>query len=66
MLRLRLTEGCPLPLSARALARRCPAAWAGRAAALPPALVQADAEGIRLTRQGFLLSNTLLCHILAG
>ncbi len=66
MLRLRLTEGLSFAAFRARFGAPVPAAWAGRAAALPPALVQADAEGIRLTRQGFLLSNTLLCHILAG
>ena len=35
------------------------------AAALPPTLVRVGKEGIALTRKGFLLSNSLICHILA-
>ena len=42
-----------------------PAQWLRQAAALPRGLVVADADGIRLTREGFLLSNTLTTHILS-
>ena len=64
LLRLRLTDG----LSAAAFASRfgtpIPQTWQNRAAALPRNLVVADGDGIRLTREGFLLSNTLTTHIL--
>lgn len=64
LLRLRLTEG----LSAAAFAHRfgmpLPTEWVRRAAALPASLVVADGEGIRLTREGFLLSNTLISRII--
>ena len=64
LLRLRLTEG----ISAAAYEARCgqplPALWRERAASLPAELVRQDEAGIRLTRQGFLLSNTLITHIL--
>ena len=64
LLRLRLAEG----LSAAGFAARfgvdLPQEWMARAAKLPRHLVVADADGIRLTREGFLLSNTLTTHIL--
>ena len=64
LLRLRLTAG----LSAADFTARfgipIPRSWQDRAAALPRHLVAADASGIRLTREGFLLSNTLTTHIL--
>ena len=64
LLRLRLTDG----LSAAGFHARfgtpLPAAWLTRAAQLPASLVVADAGGIRLTRDGFLLSNTLISRII--
>ena len=64
LLRLRLTDG----LSAAAFAARfgtpIPQEWRDRAAALPRHLVTVDEDGVRLTREGFLLSNTLTTHIL--
>ena len=64
LLRLRLAEG----LSAAAFAHRfgtpLPTEWVRRATALPASLVVADGEGIRLTRDGFLLSNTLISRII--
>ncbi len=64
LLRLRLTEG----LSERAFAARfgagIPTEWRRRAAGLPPSLVTCDADGIRLTREGFLLSNALISQII--
>ena len=64
MLRLRLTEGLrEADFSAR-FGCALPAAWRERAAALPDRLVTVDGDGIRLSREGFLLSNTLICRIL--
>ena len=64
LLRLRLADG----LSATEFTARfgipIPLEWHNRAAALPRNLVAVDDEGIRLTREGFLLSNTLTTHIL--
>lgn len=66
LLRLRLTEGLTEAGFAARFGGRIPSEWRQRAAALPPALVTEDAAGIRLSRQGFLVSNTLIGHILAG
>ncbi|MCL2884407.1 MAG: coproporphyrinogen III oxidase family protein [Oscillospiraceae bacterium] len=57
MLRLRLTEGLPPPV---------PEAWMENAKRLPRELVRCDGGGIRLTREGFLLSNTVIEKILWG
>ncbi len=64
LLRLRLTEGINAADYAARFGEPIPSAWCERAASLPPTLVTQDAVGIRLTREGFLLSNTLLSHIL--
>ena len=64
LLRLRLAEG----LTERAYAVRfgvpIPEDWRKRAASLPRRLVICDAEGIRLTREGFLVSNAILAELL--
>ena len=41
-----------------------PEDWRKRAASLPRRLVICDAEGIRLTREGFLVSNAILAELL--
>ena len=41
-----------------------PENWRKKAALLPPSLVTADADGIRLTPEGFLVSNAILAHLL--
>ncbi len=64
MLRLRLAEGIPAVAFAARFGKPLPSTWRQRAAELPGELVQQDEAGIRLTRQGFLLSNTLITHIL--
>ncbi len=64
LLRLRLTEGLSAADFAARFGAPVPDAWRRRAAALPRNLVVADTDGIRLTREGFLLSNTLTTHIL--
>lgn len=64
MLRLRLTEGlCENAYRAR-FGTSIPAAWRERATSLPTSLIQCDANGIRLTRQGFLVSNAILTRLL--
>lgn len=64
LLRLRLTEG----LTERAYTARfgtsIPKIWRDRAASLPPRLIACDAQGIRLTREGFLVSNAVLAELL--
>lgn len=64
LLRLRLAEGIAAAEYAARFGEELPDAWRERAKALPSTLVRQDAAGIRLTREGFLLSNTLLTHIL--
>lgn len=64
MLRLRLTEGLTEAAFLARFGEPLPLEWRKNAAALPPRLVVVDAEGIRLTREGFLLSNALLSRIL--
>ena len=63
LLRLRLTDGLSASDFTARFGTPLPAQWLQRAAALPRNLVVADGEGIRLTREGFLLSNTLTTHI---
>lgn len=65
LLRLRLTAGLSAADFATRFGMPLPTEWVARAKALPPALVKADDSGIRLTREGFLLSNTLTTHILS-
>ena len=64
LLRLRLTAGLSAADFDARFGTPLPDAWYRRAAALPRHLVVADTDGIRLTREGFLLSNTLTSHIL--
>ena len=64
LLRLRLTEGLTEQGFFDRFQKPIPAAWRERAKALPPHLVTADADGIRFSREGFLLSNALLTRIL--
>ena len=64
MLRLRLADGLQREAFFRRFGVEWPEIWQEHAAALPKSLVIADGAGIRLTREGFLLSNTLIGHIL--
>ncbi len=64
LLRLRLAEGITAAEYVARFGEELPNSWRERAAALPNTLVVQDAAGIRLTREGFLLSNTLITHIL--
>lgn len=66
MLRLRLTDGLRESEYAARFGGPIPALWRERAAALPPSLIQADGEGIRLTREGFLVSNAVIARLLYG
>lgn len=65
LLRLRLAEGLTAAGFSRRFGTPIPTQWVENARRLPHNLVTADQEGIRLTREGFLLSNSLICHILA-
>ncbi|HIW74844.1 MAG TPA: coproporphyrinogen III oxidase family protein [Firmicutes bacterium] len=64
LLRLRLTEGVDEAAFRRKFGRPLPAAYRQRAAALPSSLVETDERGIRLTREGFLLSNPITVRLL--
>ena len=64
MLRLRLTEGLRENLFALRFGTPIPAAWRRAASALPTSLIHCDGEGIRLTREGFLVSNAIVSRLL--
>lgn len=64
LLRLRLAEGIRDQAYRQRYGESLPKRWRQRAAALPAALVRQDEQGIRLTREGFMLSNTLITHII--
>ncbi len=64
LLRLRLANGLTEADYAARFGAALPPVWRENARRLPPTLVREDAAGIRLTREGFLLSNTLIAHIL--
>ncbi len=64
LLRLRLSEGISAADYTARFGEDLPPAWRERAGALPPSLVRQNEAGIYLTREGFLLSNTLITHIL--
>lgn len=64
MLRLRLTEGLTEEGFSARFGGSIPANWRRRASALPADLVIQDATGIRLTREGFLVSNAVIAHLL--
>lgn len=65
LLRLRLTEGLVGADFAARFGTPLPTAWVKNASAFPKSLVEADSDKIRLTRDGFLLSNTLISRIIA-
>ena len=65
LLRLRLAEGLTQQAYSHRFGEPIPTAWCERAAALPASLVRQDEDGIRLTREGFLLSNTLISRIIS-
>ena len=65
LLRLRLADGIEESAYLARFGTSVPVLWRQRAASLPSELVKTDDGGIRLTRQGFLLSNSLIRHILA-
>lgn len=64
MLRLRLTAGLTEDAYAARFGEPIPAAWRSRAAEIPPALLTSDSRGLRLTREGFLVSNAVLTKLL--
>lgn len=66
MLRLRLTDGLRAADYAVRFGGALPQQWLKRARALPASLIEADERGIRLTRQGFLVSNAVIARLLYG
>ncbi len=64
LLRLRLCEGLRADLLKERFGKTIPDAWIQSAKKLPQHLVRVTDEGISLTREGFLLSNTLIGRIL--
>lgn len=65
MLRLRLTEGLLESLVRRRYGHGIPPAMREAASPLEACgLVRQDEAGVRLTRKGFLLSNTVIAHLL--
>ncbi len=64
MLRLRLTKGLTEHDFFTRFGTPIPAVWRERAAAIPSSLIINDAEGIRLTRDGFLVSDAILSRLL--
>lgn len=64
MLRLRRTDGIDATAFRQKFGRDIPVLWRQNADKLPSTLVTQDAQGIRLTRAGFLLSNVLTARIL--
>ena len=63
LLRLRLAEGLSAADFAARFGEPMPAEWFARAAALPRSLVESSEQQIRLTREGFLLSNAIISRI---
>lgn len=64
MLRLRLTEGLTEEGFLQKFGGPIPGEWRRKAAALPSTLLYCDERGIRLTREGFLVSDALIAEIL--
>ena len=64
MLRLRLTEGLREEDFVVRFGIPIPAAWRAEAEQLPASLLHVDADGIRLTRDGFLVSNAIISRLL--
>lgn len=64
MLRLRLTAGLKATVFEERFHTPLPESWLRAAKRLPAQLVTVDDDTIALTREGFLLSNTLIARIL--
>ena len=65
LLRLRLAEGLSMEEFAARFGKTLPVEWIRNASALPAQLVEVNSEKIRLTREGFLLSNSIISRIIA-
>lgn len=64
MLRLRLTDGLTEQGFSARYGKPIPQTWREKAMRLPRPLVITDEEGIRLTREGFLVSDAVIAEIL--
>ena len=64
MLRLRLTKGLTEQAFQDRFGIPIPKAWRDKFAALPAHLVSVDQTGMRLTPEGFLVSDAILAHLL--
>ncbi len=64
LLRLRLRQGLSESLFAERFGEPIPALWREKAKRLPASLVTVDDDGIRLSAEGFLVSNTIFTAIL--
>ena len=64
MLRLRLCDGIVEREFEQRFGTPIPTAWRDRAKHIPPQLCVADENGIRLTREGFLVSNMIIGRLL--
>lgn len=64
MLRMRLSAGISQADYFRRFGVPMPAAWRHRAALLPPVLIRLTEDGFCLTREGFLVSNAIIAHLL--
>ncbi len=63
MLRLRLTEGLMEQHLKQKFGMTIPLKWREKAARFPSSLIRCDERGIRLTREGFLVSDALIAEI---
>lgn len=63
-LRLRTVQGLEERAYTARFGHPIPSEWRKAADALPRSLIQSDAAGIRLTREGFLVSNAVMVHLL--
>lgn len=64
LLRLRLREGLQEEAFFRKFGRPIPKIWRENAKKLPPALLEISPQGIRLSPEGFLVSNAIFAAIL--
>ena len=64
MLRLRLADGLREDAFQARFGTPIPVAWRVAAKTLPPSLIRTDNDSIRLTRDGFLVSNAIISRLL--
>ena len=66
MLRLRLADGLREDAFQARFGTPIPVAWRVAAKTLPPSLIRTDNDSIRLTRDGFLVSNAIISRLLGS